>query len=73
MSDSQFSSNGGEATDAENREKPFSVRQKRGNLSSIDELSVNMKDRDAVAYIETTDGDPHDPLNLEQYVHQLME
>lgn len=66
MSDSQFSSNGVDSTDTDNRDKQFLVRHKRQNLTTIDELSANMKDTDAVAYIETSEGDPDDPLNLEQ-------
>lgn len=60
MSDSQFSGNGNETNDSTNR---LSVRQKRQNLTAIDDLTDNMKDTDTVAYIETTEVDP---LNLEQ-------
>lgn len=66
MSDSQFSGNGAETTDSDSRaEKQFIMRQK---LTTIDELSANMKDTDAVSYIETTDADAEtdDPLNLDQ-------
>lgn len=67
MSDSQFSGNGAESTDASNRsDKQFLVQQKRQNLSGIEELTANMKDSDAVTYIETTENDPDDPLSLEQ-------
>lgn len=66
MSDSQFSSNGVESTDTDNRDKQFLVRQKHQNLTAINDLSINMKDTDTVAYIETSEGDPDDPLNLEQ-------
>lgn len=66
ISDSQFSGNGNESTDASNRaDKQFLVRQKRQNLTGIDDLAVNMKNSDAVTYIETTEADPDDPL-LEQ-------
>lgn len=66
MSDSQFSGN--DTNDSTSRaDKQYSVtRQKRQNLSSIDELTDSMKDADAVAYIETSEVDPDDPLNLEQ-------
>lgn len=67
MSDSQFSGNGAESTETNNRaDKRFLMRQKRPNLTGIDDLSVNMKDSDAVTYIETTETDPDDPLNLQQ-------
>lgn len=67
MSDSQFSGNGAESTDTNNRsDKQFLVRQKRQNLTDIDDLGVNMKESDAVTYIETTVSDSDDPLNLEQ-------
>lgn len=73
MSDSQYSSNGGgggdESTDAGSRtDKQYSVRQKRHNLSGIDHLDVNIKDTDAVQYIETAGPDPDDPLNLGQWI-----
>lgn len=67
MSDSQFSGNGNETSDSSNRtDKQFIIRQKRQNLTSIDDLSDNIKDTDTVAYIETSEVDPDDPLNLEQ-------
>lgn len=65
MSDSQFSGNGNETSDSTSRvDKQFLIRQKRQNLTGIDDLTDNMKDADAVAYIETSD--PDDPLNLER-------
>lgn len=70
MSDTQFSGNGNESTDRDNvTENKYLLRQKRQNLTSIDDLAVDMKDTDAVAYIETTEtdpDDPDDPLSLEQ-------
>lgn len=66
MSDSQFSGNGADSTDTNRVDKEFLVRQKRPNLTGIDDLTVNMKDSDAVTYIETTETDPDDPLSLEQ-------
>lgn len=69
MSDTQFSGNGTESTtDRDNQtDRRFLVRTKRETIASIDdELAVNMKDTDTVAYIETTETDPDDPLALEQ-------
>lgn len=63
MSDSQFSGSGAEA--GEPGHSRILLRQKRQNLNDIDELGV--KDGgESVAYIETAETDPDDPLTLEQ-------
>lgn len=67
MSDSQFSGNGNDSSDAVNEGKQFLIRPKRQILSAIDDLADNVKntdtDTETVTYIETSGVDP---LNLEQ-------
>lgn len=67
MSDTQFSGNGTESTDRDMAsDAKYLVRQKRQNLSGMDDLAVDIKDTDTVTYIETNETDPDDPLSLEQ-------